>query len=75
MRWALEGRDAHESSLKAELPNEDQDCLKTEHPNLIGVRLLTIHNLYRYMEFMRELRQALEQGTMAEMRRALMIDE
>jgi len=36
---------------------------------ILGVRLLTIHNLNRYMEFMREIRDALAQGTMAELRR------
>ncbi|MEM7396539.1 MAG: hypothetical protein AAF492_29765, partial [Verrucomicrobiota bacterium] len=29
---------------------------------ILGVRLLTIHNLYRYLEFMREIREAIETG-------------
>jgi queuine tRNA-ribosyltransferase len=37
---------------------------------ILGVRLLTIHNLYRYMEFMRELQASLEQGTFREFREA-----
>lgn len=36
---------------------------------ILGVRLLTVHNLYRYMRFMEEIREALERGAMAELRR------
>ena len=36
---------------------------------ILGVRLLTLHNLHRYMKFMGEIREALEQGTFAELRR------
>jgi len=35
---------------------------------ILGVRLLTIHNLHRYMSFMREIRGALESGTFGELR-------
>lgn len=35
---------------------------------ILGVRLLTIHNLHRYMEFTRELRASIEQGTFEEFR-------
>lgn len=35
---------------------------------ILGVRLLTIHNLHRYMEFMREIRAALIRGEFAEWR-------
>lgn len=35
---------------------------------IMGVRLLTHHNLHRYMEFMREIRSALENGTFGELR-------
>jgi len=33
---------------------------------ILGVRLLSIHNLYRYREFMREIRSAIEQDAFAE---------
>jgi queuine tRNA-ribosyltransferase len=36
---------------------------------ILGVRLLTIHNLYRYMELMREARAAIEAGAFDEYRR------
>lgn len=35
---------------------------------ILGVRLLTIHNIHRYMTFMREIRAALLEGTFAELR-------
>lgn len=35
---------------------------------ILGFRLLTWHNLHRYLEFMRELRQAIRQGRFAELR-------
>ena len=35
---------------------------------ILGVRLLTIHNLHRYMDFMREIQAALEAGTFAQFR-------
>jgi queuine tRNA-ribosyltransferase len=35
---------------------------------IMGVELLTIHNLHRYMEFMTEVRRALEQGCFREFR-------
>jgi queuine tRNA-ribosyltransferase len=35
---------------------------------ILGVRLLTIHNLHRYLEFMREIRESLEQGTFGALR-------
>jgi queuine tRNA-ribosyltransferase len=34
---------------------------------ILGVRLLTIHNLHRYMEFMGEIRAALDQGKFEEL--------
>lgn len=37
---------------------------------ITGVRLLTVHNLHRYMEFMREIRAAIRQGSFAEFRAA-----
>jgi queuine tRNA-ribosyltransferase len=37
---------------------------------VLGVRLLTIHNIHRYMEFMREIQRALDQGVFEEYRRA-----
>ena len=37
---------------------------------ILGVRLLTIHNLHRYMCVMREIRDAIESGTFAELRAA-----
>ena len=36
---------------------------------ILGVRLLTIHNLHCYMRLMREIRESLEKGTFAELRR------
>jgi queuine tRNA-ribosyltransferase len=36
---------------------------------ILGVRLLTLHNIHRYMAFMGELRQSLEAGTFADFRR------
>jgi queuine tRNA-ribosyltransferase len=36
---------------------------------ILGVRLLTIHNLYRYMEFMREIQGALATGRFDTLRR------
>jgi queuine tRNA-ribosyltransferase len=35
---------------------------------ILGVRLLTIHNLFRYMEFMRGIQRHLEAGTFADFR-------
>ena len=35
---------------------------------ILGVRLLTIHNIHRYMTFMRELRSALERGRLSDFR-------
>jgi len=35
---------------------------------ILGIRLLTIHNIHRYMEFMREIRTALENGTFSDLR-------
>jgi queuine tRNA-ribosyltransferase len=35
---------------------------------ILGVRLLTIHNLHRYMAFMREIRAALEEGAFEDLR-------
>jgi queuine tRNA-ribosyltransferase len=37
---------------------------------ILGVRLLTLHNLYRYQEFMKEIRAALEAGALAAFREA-----
>ncbi|MDI6774789.1 MAG: tRNA guanosine(34) transglycosylase Tgt [Verrucomicrobiota bacterium] len=37
---------------------------------ILGIRLLTMHNLHRYMEFMKEIRTALEHGRFAELREA-----
>ena len=37
---------------------------------ILGVRLLTLHNLHRYMRFMQEIRDALEQGCFQELRDA-----
>jgi queuine tRNA-ribosyltransferase len=37
---------------------------------ILGIRLLALHNLHRYLEFMRELRQSILDGTFAEFRRA-----
>lgn len=36
---------------------------------ILGVRLVTVHNLYRYMQFMADLRDALRQGQFDEYRR------
>jgi len=36
---------------------------------IMGIRLMTVHNLHRYLEFMREVRAALEAGAFAELRR------
>lgn len=38
---------------------------------VLGVRLLTIHNIFRYMETMREMRAALDAGTFADYRASL----
>ena len=35
---------------------------------ILGVRLLTIHNLFRYMEFMRAVQRSIEGGTFAALR-------
>lgn len=35
---------------------------------VLGIRLLTMHNLYRYMEFTKEIRAALDAGTFEEYR-------
>jgi len=37
---------------------------------ILGVRLLTLHNLHRYMEFMKEIRSALESGSFGDLREA-----
>jgi queuine tRNA-ribosyltransferase len=37
---------------------------------VLGVRLLTIHNIHRYMEFMREIQRAIEQGVFEEFRKS-----
>ena len=37
---------------------------------ILGVRLLTLHNLYRYMEFMKEIRKAIETDTFEAFRTA-----
>ena len=36
--------------------------------SILGARLLTIHNLHRYLEFLREIREAIEAGTLDELR-------
>jgi queuine tRNA-ribosyltransferase len=36
---------------------------------VLGIRLLTIHNVYRFLEFMKELRASLEAGTFVTFRR------
>ncbi|MCK5528949.1 MAG: tRNA guanosine(34) transglycosylase Tgt, partial [Kiritimatiellae bacterium] len=36
---------------------------------ILGVRMLTLHNLHRYMEFMKEIRASLEDGTFSELRK------
>ena len=38
---------------------------------ILGVRLLTIHNMHRYLEFMREMREAIANDAFGEWRRAL----
>ncbi|MDD5677169.1 MAG: tRNA guanosine(34) transglycosylase Tgt [Kiritimatiellae bacterium] len=38
---------------------------------ILGVRLLTIHNLHRYMEFMRDIQVALETGAFAQFRKTI----
>jgi queuine tRNA-ribosyltransferase len=38
---------------------------------ILGVRLLTLHNIHRYMETMREMRAALDAGTFADYRASL----
>jgi len=43
--------------------------LNTEE--ILGVRLLTIHNLYRYMMFMKEIQAALDNGTFGQFRREI----
>lgn len=35
---------------------------------VLGIRLLTIHNLYRYNEFIKEIRDAIRKGTFSEVR-------
>ena len=35
---------------------------------VLGIRLLTIHNLFRYFEFMNEIRAAIRQGTFCDLR-------
>ena len=35
---------------------------------ILGVRLMSIHNLHRYLEFLKEIRTAIEKGTFAELR-------
>jgi len=36
---------------------------------IMGIRLMTVHNLHRYMEFMREIRAAIENGSFEELRK------
>jgi queuine tRNA-ribosyltransferase len=36
---------------------------------ILGIRLVTLHNLHRYAEFMREMRESLRQGTFSDLRR------
>ena len=38
---------------------------------ILGVRLLTIHNMHRYLEFMREMREAIANDCFGEWRKAL----
>lgn len=38
---------------------------------ILGVRLLTIHNMHRYLEFMREMREAIANDSFSEWRKAL----
>jgi len=35
---------------------------------VLGIRLLTLHNVHRYMEFMREVQQCAADGTLDRMR-------
>jgi queuine tRNA-ribosyltransferase len=35
---------------------------------MLGLRLLTLHNLHRYAEWMAEMRGAIEEGAFAELR-------
>ena len=35
---------------------------------ILGARLLTMHNLHRYLEFLTEIREAIEKGTLGELR-------
>lgn len=35
---------------------------------ILGVRLVTIHNIHRYMQFMQEVRTAVEQGTLSDLK-------
>jgi queuine tRNA-ribosyltransferase len=39
---------------------------------VLGIRLLTLHNVYRYMTLMREIREAIEGGTFEAMRAAML---
>jgi len=39
---------------------------------VLGLRLLTQHNLHRFMEFMREIRDAIERGAFTEFRRGFL---
>jgi queuine tRNA-ribosyltransferase len=39
---------------------------------ILGVRLLTIHNLHRYMDLMKQLRDSLEQGVFGEWKEAFL---
>ena len=38
---------------------------------ILGIRLIALHNLHRYMEFMEEIRQAIRNGTLAELRTSI----
>jgi len=38
---------------------------------ILGVRLLTLHNIHRYMTFMQELRTSLDNGTFDEFKRSM----
>jgi queuine tRNA-ribosyltransferase len=38
---------------------------------VLGIRLMTLHNVHRYLEFLREIRQAIEGGCFGELRRAV----
>ncbi len=37
---------------------------------ILGLRLITMHNLHCYLDFMKEMRQSIEEGTFGEFRRA-----